>query len=530
MEEPPLKQSNVDLEEEEGRNSPSRFSLIGEDLHQDILSRLPALTFAFAACVSTNWNRICNRILSRPKFVSALSLNPLLEVALEEVVNKVLGGPIRPHFAIACIGKGFCLSTVHDLVTEKFGLGIPIITSRTRGIIGRDVFTNELKEVNWAEGDTDGHMDHGITLMVGFVPGVKVRTFLLTQLRGPPQMSLIDKFVNDIKDFTASVSGRTSPIGILLFADLFANLEPVLEKMDYAMSGETVVIGDHSARFLYSSGGDYAESTEEQRYPTYKCRTVSLVFATEIDKPPGVGEIQFMLASSAGVSPVGPVYKGASVKAVKYQRLDPFVSTWLTAKRLGSSEMLDGATLLNDFENEEIYSLYFIMCYVPSTDFTFSPSWFIKDFKKYHFFRGDEEYLYVKGDGIRTGDEFRFYRPDPEAAFTSRNLVFQNLEKLNLHKVHGLRNNERKEVFGGLLFSCCGRGKSFFERENVDSSAFSENFPSIPLAGMFCCGEIGYNNFSKISTRGNKNGQSCYMHVYAAQYLVMLYTPKCLGQ
>lgn len=52
------------------------FSLINDDLLQNITSRLPAVSFASASCVSKSWNKVCRRVLSRPKLVSALSLNP----------------------------------------------------------------------------------------------------------------------------------------------------------------------------------------------------------------------------------------------------------------------------------------------------------------------------------------------------------------------------------------------------------------------------------------------------------------------
>ena len=56
------------------------FEEINGDVLQNILERLPAVWFASATCVSKQWNRVCNRILSRPKLASALSLNPSLEV------------------------------------------------------------------------------------------------------------------------------------------------------------------------------------------------------------------------------------------------------------------------------------------------------------------------------------------------------------------------------------------------------------------------------------------------------------------
>lgn len=58
------------------------FSLVNDDVVQNILGRLPALSFASAACVNKSWNHLCNRILSRPKLASALSLNPSLHVSV----------------------------------------------------------------------------------------------------------------------------------------------------------------------------------------------------------------------------------------------------------------------------------------------------------------------------------------------------------------------------------------------------------------------------------------------------------------
>jgi hypothetical protein len=54
----------------------TEFTLINDDALHNILARLPASSFASAACVSKSWNQVCNRILSRPKLASALSLNP----------------------------------------------------------------------------------------------------------------------------------------------------------------------------------------------------------------------------------------------------------------------------------------------------------------------------------------------------------------------------------------------------------------------------------------------------------------------
>ncbi|GAB2224958.1 hypothetical protein Droror1_Dr00005739 [Drosera rotundifolia] len=76
------------------------MSRIDDDILQNIQSKLPAPSFASAAYVSRTWNAVCSCVLSRPLLVSALLLNPSLEDAVEEIVEKVLARPMRPMFAI----------------------------------------------------------------------------------------------------------------------------------------------------------------------------------------------------------------------------------------------------------------------------------------------------------------------------------------------------------------------------------------------------------------------------------------------
>jgi small ligand-binding sensory domain FIST len=45
-----------------------------------------------------------------------------------------------------------------------------------------------------------------------------------------------------------------------------------------------------------------------------------------------------------------------------------------------------------------------------------------------------------------------------------------------------------------FMFACMGRGQAFYDgQENVESKAFSELYPGVPLFGFFGGGEIGYD-------------------------------------
>ncbi|CBI15680.3 hypothetical protein VitviT2T_025661 [Vitis vinifera] len=516
-------------------------ALLSEDLLQNILSRLPALSFANAGCVSRSWRRAAGDVLSRPKLASAISLNPSFQDAVKEVLDSVLSRPIRPHFAIACIGLKFSLERTHKLITKKLGSATPVITSVARGIIGSDAITEEFKEVKWGVDVEDFNLpankDRGIVLIVGFMPGLKVDAIPLLRELEEPGISLIDKFVMDIRNFSAAVSGCTSPTGIVMFGDKHADMKPVLEKMDYAMSMETVILGEESGHFMYRSGDDSRNISGSLKN---SCDGVALVFARDNDKPQGVGETQFHVALSTGVVPVGPTHKAASVK-VKGDGSER--STWLTARKEGLKEALDGERLLHDIydemENENAsHDLYIGVTKRRKCSIGSEKVRWVTTLEFHDVLGGDEEYLFVDGVGIKTGDPFRFYRSDSDTALSSCRHVseeFRNLKQAWTHKnsyhFRGVADGgDKTEVCGGIIFSCYGRGDSFFGQANVDSSPFLENFPGFPLAGIMCGGEIGRVHLSSADHQGGQEESSprSYLHYYSTVYLVISHTPSSL--
>ncbi|XWS60248.1 hypothetical protein CRYUN_Cryun07bG0019800 [Craigia yunnanensis] len=529
--------------EKKNRSSPSSstpklietkgFSLMNDVLLQNILSRLPATSFASAAGVSKEWNAACTRILSRPKLSSAISLNPSPLVALQEVFDKVMSEPIRPHFAIASVGLGFDFKDVLQFMVEKLGTRTPILLSSASGIIGRDALTHEFREVKMTHGNIGDEVsiNTGIVLTVGFVPGLKVDAIPLLQQTKAPQGSMIDEFVMDIKSYTSSVSGCTSPLAIIMIGDVDVDQKPIIEKLDYAIPMETIIVGDERGQFVYRSGNESRNISNN-----LKCSpdAVALVFARDRNKAHGVGDIEFHFALSNGVSAIEPRLKAASVRLTDSESV-----TWLTARREGQQEILDGQHLLDDINNEmenhmECVDLYIGVnrrrnCSVGSDKPRLMTS------LAFHLVvGGDEEYLYVDGVGIRTGDYFQFYQSDPKTALSSCRDVSSTLRNLKLGwdsrsclSTRAVVNAvDKKEAFGGFIFSCCGRGESFFGHLNVDSSPFLENFPGVPLAGIFCSGEIGRGYTSLTAHGGKEEGSAhCLLHVYSTVYLVMSYTP-----
>ncbi|XP_050150934.1 F-box/LRR-repeat protein At5g63520-like isoform X1 [Malus sylvestris] len=507
------------------------FSPINDDLLHNILSHLPALSFASAACVSKSWNQICSRILTRPKLASALSLHPSPKVAVKEVIEKVLAEPIRPHFVVANIGSGFGLYDISKLISKKLGSSIPFIISTSSGIFGRDALTHEFKEVKWGEVCGDGRdedcsipakdANYGILLTVGFVPGLKVDAIPLLRTIKDPREVLLDKFIMDIKDYTASVSDCTSPVGIMMFGDGLRDMKPIVDALDYAMPTETVIVGDERCRFLYRSENESRNVCGNAKYFT---DAVGLIFAKDKDKPHGIGDIQFQIALSNGVSTVGSRHKAVSVKVNNCER-----STWLTARKEGHPEILDGQQILDDINNELANHVDSSDLYIGVTKHrkisigSEKPRW-ITSLEYHGVVGGDDQYLYVSGVGIKTGDYFNFYRSDPETALASCNNISSSLKKLKVNETKKHRSH-MSEVFGGFLFACCGRGEPFFGRANVDGSPFVENFSRVPLAGIFCGGEIARGSLRLTGEAQKDSDARCTLHVYCTIYLVLSYTP-----
>lgn len=75
------KPAGSSLQRKESKMEKTGFGVMNEDLLRNVFSRLPAASFASAACVSKYWNEISIRVLSRPMLVSALSINPSLHVS-----------------------------------------------------------------------------------------------------------------------------------------------------------------------------------------------------------------------------------------------------------------------------------------------------------------------------------------------------------------------------------------------------------------------------------------------------------------
>nr|XP_028960042.1 F-box/LRR-repeat protein At5g63520-like [Malus domestica] len=312
---------------------------------------------------------------------------------------------------------------------------------------------------------------------------------------------------------------------------------------DYAMPAETVIVGDERCRILYRSENESRNVCGNAKYFT---DAVALIFAKDKDKPHDISyaslctrKVSYTFASvfslywrhsipnciiKWSVHSRFPAHKAVSVKVNNCER-----STWLTARREGHPEILDGQQILDDINDELANHVDSSDLYIGVTKHrkisigSEKPRW-ITSLEYHGVVGGDDQYLYVSGVGIKTGDYFNFYRSDPETALASCNNISSSLKKLKVNETQKHRCH-MSEVFGGFLFACCGRGEPFFGRANVDGSPFVENFSRVPLAGIFCGGEIARGSLRLTGEAQKDSDARCTLHVYCTIYLVLSYTP-----
>ncbi|WP_287127903.1 FIST C-terminal domain-containing protein [Candidatus Cyanaurora vandensis] len=98
------------------------------------------------------------------------------------------------------------------------------------------------------------------------------------------------------------------------------------------------------------------------------------------------------------------------------------------------------------------------------------------------------------GQPLRVGQTLQFHIRDGAASS-------EDLDQL-LHNY--VANSGASTVQGCVLFSCLGRGESFYGSPNHDAQAVQRHLGAIPVGGFFCNGEIG------------PVGATTYLHGYTA--------------
>ncbi|XP_028765199.1 F-box/LRR-repeat protein At5g63520-like [Neltuma alba] len=437
---------------------------------------------------------------------------------VEEVTEKVLSKPI---------------------LSQRLGSRTPLVTHIGNGVMGTEALTNQLREsifseklqVKWDYFDYQGphpreangfsDVSRGMVLVVGYVPGLKVDAIPLIHPKNDSGISMGDDFVRHIKAFAYSVSGNHPPTAIIIFGDRKSDMNDIVATMDQAIGKETVMVGDGGGCFLFNS----RNYTINLPPDLYVLDAVALVFAKDSHKSPDVGETRFHVAMAGGLVPFGP----------RFEVIDVLVKGDI--KWTCFSALMEGFNTILTFEavietlletvSDRRPDLYIGVshgrrCYSGNGRLIKK----VSESTSFHQVLGGEgEYFVVEGVGVRAGDTFLFYHRDLETARTTSEIAFENLTRLKQSFM-----GSEETVFGGLIFACASRGQSYFGTPNTDIYPFHANFPSVPVAGIFCKGEIGRcssssSSFVKPHESQEQAPPHCPVHASSAVYLALSYLP-----
>ncbi|XP_022250281.1 F-box only protein 22-like isoform X1 [Limulus polyphemus] len=80
----------------------------------------------------------------------------------------------------------------------------------------------------------------------------------------------------------------------------------------------------------------------------------------------------------------------------------------------------------------------------------------------------------------------------------------------------------------GFMFACCGRGALFYQKSNVEATAFHKVFPNVPLFGVFGNGELGINYLPKQTKEKTKVNSTIkgisgrtWLHAYTTVFVLL---------
>ena len=102
------------------------------------------------------------------------------------------------------------------------------------------------------------------------------------------------------------------------------------------------------------------------------------------------------------------------------------------------------------------------------------------------------------GDHLERGQTVQFHLRDPDAAHDELSLLLREY-----------RDTVTTDPAGALLFTCTGRGRHLFGQACHDTGLLQSILGEVPVAGMFCGGEIG------------PVGDSTYLHGYTSSFAII---------
>ncbi|WP_299486345.1 FIST N-terminal domain-containing protein [Acaryochloris sp. IP29b_bin.137] len=393
------------------------------------------------------------------KWASALSTQPSLEAALDEVIATALQSlDASPDLAILFISTTFAseFPRLQPLLRDKLSVQ-HFIGCGGNGVIGptQNGDTAEVEE------------EPGITLTLASLPGVDIQTFHIyeDELPDPDSSPLTWTELLEVDP--------THQPHFILFADpTSSKINDLLQGLDYAYPNAVKIGGLTSGRTTWNGSGLFCDDQ------LYQEGTVGVALS---------GNIMVETIVAQGCRPIGQPYRVAEaernvVLQVEEQTV-PVEATFNTDQVELQTPLEALQALVQDLDAEERelaqHSLSVgIVCDEFKQDL--EPG----DFLIRNLIGVDPRIGAIAiGDRIRPGQRIQFHLRDAQASA-------DELEDLLRQYCHKSLTNQPQPM-AALLFDCLGRGERFYGEPDFDSQLFGRYLQDIPVSGFFCNGEIG---------------------------------------
>ncbi|MFN3360824.1 MAG: FIST N-terminal domain-containing protein [Pseudanabaenaceae cyanobacterium] len=366
------------------------------------------------------------------KWVTGISRKVSLEAAIGEVVEQVKTGlgNLAADLGFLFVSHAFAseFARVLPLLQEKFPLP-NLIGCGGSGVIGNG---QELE------------LEPGITLLVGHLPGVAIRTFHLNPDRLPDLDSPPQAWQELI-----GIGGTEQP-GFVLLVDGFSfPITDFLQGLDFAYP-QSVKVGG-----LASGGGQGSNALFCGRY-LYNRGAVGAAFW---------GNIRLDAIVAQGCRPIGDLLQVTACERNIITKLNDrpalavlqdIISRLSDRDRRLAQRSLFVGIVMNEFQTEVKQGDFLIRNIIgvdPSSG------------------------AIAIGDRMRPGQRLQLHLRDADTSAEDLQNALRQYPNLNPR--------------GALMFSCTGRGEGLYQKPNFDSELFQQRFGAIDFAGFFCGGEIG---------------------------------------
>lgn len=411
--------------------------------------------------VGTAWVKMVQTM----KWVSALSLRPSLEAAVNEVVNRSqqqLQGPADLGFVFISSAFASEYSRLLPLLRDK--LSVPVLIGcGGAGIVGVGLGAS-VREVEQAP---------ALTLCLAHLPGVNIKPFWIREIELPDLDSSPQTWINQI-----GVAPEEQPNFILLADPFSSQVKDLLQGLDFAYPSAVKVGGLASGGSMPGNGGLF--------FNDQFCEEGTVGVALS-------GNIVVKAIVAQGCRPIGPIFRvtnGEQNIILQVQQEHETQSNSVQAPLAALQEILRNLTAADRALAQ--HSLFVGVAYSE-----FQAELEAGDFLIRNVLGVDPQVGAIAvGDRVRSGQRIQFHLRDADASAEDLELLLKRYQKQQ--NIDG--------IVGALMFSCLGRGERLYNQPDFDANLFQHYLGKTPLSGFFCNGEIG------------PIGGSTYLHGYTSVF------------